>query len=68
MDSNTVKSGVWEMRLRPRDGGSHINVVNDRRFKGKGRVLAVARVLIGRSVLKKDLEKSLDILREQSRS
>jgi hypothetical protein len=68
MDSNIVKSGIWEMRVAPRDGGSHIDVVNHRQFKGKGRVLAVALVLIGRSVLKRDFEKTLDILREQSQS
>jgi hypothetical protein len=68
MDSNIAKSGTWEMRVVSRDGGSHIEVVNHRQFTGKGRVLAVGLVLIGRSVLKKDLEKTLDILRKQDQS
>jgi hypothetical protein len=56
------------MRVTPRDGGSHIEVVNDRQFKGKGRVLAAGLLLFGRSVLKRDLEKTLDILREQDQA
>lgn len=68
MDSNICKSGIWEMRVASRDGGSHIEVVNHRQFRGKGHVLAAGLVLIGRPVLKKDLEKTLDILREQGES
>jgi hypothetical protein len=69
MDSNIFKSGIWEMRVTPRDGGSHIEVVNHRQFKGgRGRVLGAAIGLVGRRVLKKDFEKTLDILREQGES
>jgi hypothetical protein len=64
-DSNICKSGTWEMRVSERDGGSHIEVVNHRQFKGKGLLLAAGLVLFGRSVLRGDLEKTLDILRRR---
>lgn len=69
MDSNVFKSGTWEMRISPRDGGSHIDVVNRRQPKGaKGRLVTAPLALIGQRVLKKDCEKTLDILREQGKS
>lgn len=67
-DSNIAKSGTWEMRVEKRDGGTHITLVADRRFKGKGLLLAAGLIVMGRSVLRKDLEKTLDILRNQNAS
>jgi hypothetical protein len=68
MGSNVCKSGIWEMRISPRDGGSHIEIVNHRQFKGKGHVLAAGLVLMGRPALKHDLKKTLDMLREERRT
>jgi hypothetical protein len=68
IDSNICTSGTWEMRVSERVGGSHIEVVNHREFKGKGLLLAAGLVLFGRSVLRRDLEKTLDILRAKQPS
>jgi hypothetical protein len=66
MDSNIFESGVWELRVSPQGGGSHVEVVNQRRFKGaRGKLLAAVVRVAGPRVLKKDFEKTLAILREE---
>ena len=65
-DSNIIESGVWELKVEERDGGSHIEVVNHRQFKGaKGRFLGATIAVVGRPVLKRDFEKTLEILRKE---
>ncbi|MEA2448546.1 MAG: hypothetical protein QOG63_478 [Thermoleophilaceae bacterium] len=65
MESNVFKSGVWEMRVEPRDGGSHIEVLNHRQVKGKGFLIAPILAVVGGPFLKREFEKTLDILRAE---
>ena len=66
-DSNIVQpGGVWEMRVTPRDGGSHIEIVNHRRGKGvRGRFMLALVGVIGRFMLPQDFKKTLMILEER---
>ena len=65
-DSNIFESGVWEMKVEERDGGSHIEVVNRRKFKGaKGQFLGATIAVMGKPVLRRDLEKTLEILKKE---
>lgn len=66
-DSNIFQpGGIWEMRVTPKDGGSHIGVVNHRRGKGvKGRFILGLVGVIGRFVLPQDFKKTLAILGER---
>ena len=65
-DSNIFKSGFWEMKVRPSAGGSHIEILQDRRAKGlKGRLLGGMMTLIGRRVYRQGLDTTLAILRDE---
>jgi polyketide cyclase/dehydrase/lipid transport protein len=66
MDSNIFKSGIWELRVEPRDGGSHVEINYHRQSKGlKGRLLGAMATLMGRRVLPADLRKTLEILERE---
>jgi hypothetical protein len=59
--------GTWTLSAQPRDGaGSHIEIVLDRRFKGKGWLFYPAVALFGRSLLKRNLQKTLNVLARTS--
>ena len=59
--------GTWEMRVEPRDGGSHVEVRHDRRAKGlTGRLMAPLTKVMGPRVLTRDLEKTLEILEREA--
>jgi hypothetical protein len=63
-ESNVFRSGTWEMSVEPLpDGGCRVHVVNDRRPKGKGRLVALPMMLFGRRILAAHFQKTLDILR-----
>ena len=65
-DSNIFKSGFWEMKVSSRDGGSHIEILQDRRAKGfKGHLLGGMMTLMGRRLYRQGLDKTLAILREE---
>jgi Polyketide cyclase / dehydrase and lipid transport len=65
-DSNIFKSGFWEMKVSTGDGGSHIEILQDRRAKGfKGHLLGGMMTLIGRRAYRQGLDKTLAILREE---
>ena len=64
--SNIFASGVWELRVAPRDGGSHIEVLNHRKVKGKGRAIAPILMVVGGPILKKQFQKTLDVLRAEA--
>jgi hypothetical protein len=48
-DSNVFRpGGTWQLTVEPHDGdGSHIRLVLDRRFKGKGWLFYPAVALLG---------------------
>jgi len=59
--------GTWTLTAQPRDGvGSHIQIVLDRRFKGKGWLFYPVVALFGRSLLKRNLQKTLNVLARTS--
>ena len=65
-DSNIFKSGFWEMKVRPSDGGSHIEILQDRQAKGiKGCLLGGMMTLMGSRVYRQGLDKTLAILRDE---
>ena len=64
VESNIFASGTWDLRVEPRGGGSHIEVCNHRRVKGKGRMIAPILMLVGGPFLKKEFGKTLAILRD----
>ena len=62
--SNIFASGFWEMKVSARDGGSHIEILQDRQAKGlKGHLLGAMMVLMGRRVYRQGLDETLAILR-----
>ena len=52
------------MTAEPRDGGSHVRVVLDRRFKGRGWIFYPMVALFGRQMFERNLEKTLNVLRD----
>jgi hypothetical protein len=51
------------LTAEPRDGaGSHVRVVLDRRFKGKGWLFYPAVAVFGRRMFRRNLQKTLDVL------
>ena len=58
--------GTWTLTAEPRDSGSHIRVVLDRRWKGKGWMFSLPVALFGRQIFKKNLQKTLDVLASRS--
>jgi hypothetical protein len=54
--------GTWTLTAEPRDGGSHVRVVLDRRFKGRGWIFYPAVALFGRQMFERNLEKTLNVL------
>jgi hypothetical protein len=63
-DSNVFRAGGrWTLIAEPRDGaGSHIRVILERRFKGKGWLFYPAVTLFGRRMFKRNLQKTLNVL------
>jgi len=63
-DSNVFRpGGTWALTVEPRDGaGSHIRVVFDRRFKGKGWLFYPAVALFGQRMFKRNVQKTLNVL------
>jgi Polyketide cyclase / dehydrase and lipid transport len=63
-DSNVFRpGGTWTLTAEPRDGGgSHVRVVLDRRFQGKGWIFYPAVALFGRRMFERNLKKTLDVL------
>jgi hypothetical protein len=63
-DSNVFRpDGTWTLTVEPRDGaGSHIRVVFDRRFKGKGWLFYPAVALFGPRMFKRNLQKTLNVV------
>lgn len=58
-----TQGGIWELRVEPRDGGSHIEVVNDRTGSSfKGKVIRGILAVAGRNILAKNLQQTLEIL------
>jgi hypothetical protein len=66
-DSNVWQpGGTWTLTVEPRNGGgSHIRVVLDRRWKGRGWLFYVPVALVGKQMFKRNLQKTLDVLRTQ---
>ena len=66
-ESNVWQSGgTWILSVEPRnDAGSHIQMVLDRRWKGRGWLFYVPVALFGQQMLKKNLQKTLKVLRAQ---
>ncbi len=65
-DSNIFKSGFWEMKVSAREGGSRIEILQDRQAKGvKGHVLGGMMTLMGRRIYRQGLDKTLAILRAE---
>ena len=60
-ESNVFRSGVWELRVRPREaGGSHVEIVNHRQARGlKGHLLGAVLQLTGRRMLTASLSDTL---------
>lgn len=55
--------GTWTLTVEPRtDASSHIRVVLDRRWKGKGWLFFVPVALFGRQMFKRNLQKTLNVL------
>jgi hypothetical protein len=66
-DSNVFKpGGIWEMCVRPSDGGSRIEVINDRQGRTlKGRIMRGMLAIMGRKVLAAEMRQTLGILAQQ---
>jgi hypothetical protein len=63
-DSNVWQpGGTWTLTAEPRDGGSHVRVVLDRRFKGRGWIFYPMVALFGRQMFERNLGKTLEFLR-----
>jgi hypothetical protein len=62
--SNVFQAGgTWTLIAEPRNGaGSHIRVILDRRWKGKGWLFYPMVAVFGRQMLKRNLEKTLKVL------
>jgi hypothetical protein len=68
-ESNVFRpGGMWEIRVQPTiTGGSRIELMRDRRGKGKGKFIESMLSIVGRKVLSSQLQQTLDILsREDS--
>jgi hypothetical protein len=62
-DSNVWQSGgTWALTVEPRNGGSHIQMVLDRRWKGRGWVFCVPVALFGRRMFERNLQKTLAVI------
>jgi hypothetical protein len=65
-DSNIFKRGSWQLTATPRDGGSRVEVINDRQMKGlKGGVIGVA-MRLGKRVLTGHLKQFLSAVESGS--
>ena len=66
-ESNIFKQGgIWEMHVEEEDRGSRVEVNYHRQAKGvKGRLVGGLTQVMGRRVLTRDLEKTLDILESE---
>lgn len=68
-ESNVFQAGgTWELRVRPRDdGGSHIELIRDRKGKGlKGKLIEAMLAVGGRKILTSGLQQTLAILARQT--
>jgi polyketide cyclase/dehydrase/lipid transport protein len=55
--------GTWTLTVEPRTGSaSHIKMTLDRRWKGRGWLFCVPVALFGRQILRRNLQKTLDVL------
>jgi hypothetical protein len=63
-DSNVWQpGGTWDLTVEPRNGnGSHLHLVFDRRWKGRGWLFSPAVALVGRRMFERNLQKTLDVL------
>ncbi len=68
-DSNVWQTGgTWTLTVEPRSGaGSHIHMVLDRRWKGRGLLFSVPVALFGEQILKRNLQKTLNVLGQSSK-
>ena len=66
-DSNVWQpGGTWTLTVQPRNGGgSHVQMVLDRRWKGRGWLFYLPVALFGQQMFKKNLQKTLDVLRAE---
>jgi hypothetical protein len=66
-DSNVWQpGGTWTLTVEPRSGvGSHIQMILDRRWKGRGWLFSVPVAIFGQQILKRNLQKTLAVLRAQ---
>ena len=69
-DSNVFEPGSsWQLRATVGDGGSRVEVVNDRKMKGDPVSQAIGLALrLGKPKLRKDLEQFLGRVEERARS
>jgi hypothetical protein len=68
-ESNIFRDGMWELRVEPNgSGGSRVHVVNDRRPKGKGLLVAPFMLLGGKKFLTQHLRRTLGIIEAQEAS
>ena len=67
-DSNVwQRGGTWTLTVAPRDGaGSHICMVLDRRWKGRGWLFYIPVALFGERILKRNLQRTLSLLASSS--
>jgi hypothetical protein len=67
-DSNVWQpGGTWTLTAVPGNGtGSHIRVVLDRRWKGKGWLFSLPVALVGRQMFTRNLQKTLNVLAPDS--
>jgi hypothetical protein len=66
LDSNVFTAGSWELRAEPAPGGGcRVSIVNDRRTKGKGKVVAVMMTLVGKRFFADSLRKTLAAVERQ---
>ena len=62
-DSNVWQpGGTWTLTAEPRAGGSHVRVVLERRFKGRGWIFYPMVALLGRQMFERSLLKTLKVL------
>lgn len=69
VDSNIFQpGGRWEMAVEPRDGGSRVEINYHRQARGfKGHLIGALVTVLGRVKLRRDLERTMEILAGQGR-
>jgi hypothetical protein len=67
-DGNLFRTGIWELRATPREGGgSYVEIHNHRQASGvRARLFGATLQLTGKPILRRSLRKFLDEVEKES--